>query len=157
MKSIFPFFTSIFIFTLFLGSCSSVDPNAPLRERNEEVDEYFVVMEEVVDEYCNMIETMVVKAKEIENNKKENESASLSEGLGMLKDMGTSIFKIARLGAKMEKLQAQHPQFKKDLNEADFEEFSKIYTIMIDRFMDMAKKLEELEQNKDNNEDQEAA
>lgn len=135
--------------TLIISSCSSVDPNAPLRERNEAVDEYFVTMEEVVDEYCDMVENMVMKAKELEEKEENGQKASLSDGLGFLKDMGTSVFSLARLAAKMEKLQAQHPEFQKELNEVDFKEFSEIYGHMIDRFMDMAKKLEALEKNEE--------
>lgn len=142
--------------SLLLFSCSSVDPNAPLRERNKAVDEYFVAMEEVVDEYCDMVEKMALKAKDLEEKEKNGEKSNLSDGLSLLKDMGTSVFSIARLSSKMEKLEAQYPEFEQELNELDFEEFSVIYTHIIDRFMSMAKKLEEMEDEKQSVETEDA-
>ncbi len=136
--SILPILTFI---TLLITSCAIQDKDAPLRERNEEVDEYFVTMEDVVDEYCNLVEKMIDNAQELEANS-AGESNSLSDGLGFLKDMGASVFKIATLSSKMERLQKQEPQFQKSLNETDFEEFKAIYEHTIDRFIQMAEKLE---------------
>jgi Mg2+ and Co2+ transporter CorA len=134
---------------LFVNSCGLQDKDAPLRERNEEVDEYFVTMEEVVDEYCNLVEKMVDNAQEIEANNAKGETSSLSEGLGFLKDMGSSVFKIATLSSKMERLQKQEPEFQKALNETDFEEFKEIYEHIIDRFIQMAEKLEKMDEKKE--------
>ena len=127
---------------LLITGCNLRDEDAPLRERNEKVDEYFVTMEEVVDEYCNLVEKMIDNAQELEASSSEGESSSLSEGLSFLKDMGTSVFKIASLTSKMEKLEKQEPEFQKTLNETDFEEFKVIYEHIIDRFIQMAEKLE---------------
>ena len=134
---------------LFVSSCGLQDKDAPLRERNEEVNEYFVTMEEVVDEYCNLVEKMVDNAQELEANSANGETSSLSEGLGFLKDMGSSVFKIATLSSKMERLQKQEPEFQKALNETDFEEFKEIYEHIIDRFIQMAEKLEKVNENKE--------
>ena len=133
---------------LFVSSCGLQDKDAPLRERNEEVNEYFVTMEEVVDEYCNLVEKMVDNAQELEANSANGETSSLSEGLGFLKDMGSSVFKIATLSSKMERLQKQEPEFQKALNETDFEEFKEIYEHIIDRFIQMAEKLEKMDEKK---------
>lgn len=142
---ILPLFSFI---ALILSSCALQDKDAPLRERNEKVDEYFVTMEEVVDEYCNLVETMIDNAQELEASSANGESSSLSEGLSFLKDMGTSVFKIATLSSKMERLQKQEPDFQKSLNETDFEEFKVIYEHIIDRFIQMAEKLEKMEEKK---------
>jgi Mg2+ and Co2+ transporter CorA len=137
------------LFTIFLIiGCNIQDENAPLRERNEKVDEYFVTMEDVVDEYCNLVEKMIDNAQELEASSGEGESSSLSEGLSFLKDMGTSVFKIASLTSKMEKLEKQEPEFQKTLNETDFEEFKVIYEHIIDRFIQMAEKLENSNEGK---------
>lgn len=133
---------------LFVSSCGLQDKDAPLRERNEKVDEYFVTMEEVVDEYCNLVEKMVENAQELEANSEKGETNSLSEGLSFLKDMGSSVFKIATLSSKMERLQKQEPEFQKALNETDFEEFKEIYEHIIDRFIQMANKLEKMDEKK---------
>ena len=133
---------------LIVSSCGLQDKDAPLRERNEKVDEYFVTMEEVVDEYCNLVEKMIDNAQELESNSANGETSSLSEGLGFLKDMGSSVFKIATLSSKMERLQKQEPEFQKALNETDFKEFKEIYEHIIDRFIQMAEKLEKMDEKK---------
>lgn len=132
-------------------SCNSTDPNAPLIERNEEVKEYFATLEDIVDEYCNMVETMVHDAKAIEDKETNGEETTFMDGLKMLENMGSSMFKMAELSEKIENMKDQHPEFEQKLTAADFKEFMGIYTKMIKRFYDMAKELDEMEKDKEAN------
>ena len=132
--------------TLLLFGCKQT-PKAPLIERNKEVNEYFVTLNELVDEYCDMIETTINHAKDIDLKEKNGEEASIMDGFEMLTDMAGSAYKISKLAEKIEGMEEQHERFEKDLSADDFEEFLAIYSKAIKRFVDIAKKAESLEDN----------
>jgi len=144
MKSLI--FPVLSLFLLF--SCGEKQSDQPLIERNPEVKEYFAAMEEVVDEYCNMVEQMVIDAQAIEKKEEGGEEATFLDGLKMFENMGTSMYKMAKLSDKIDKMEQRHPEFEDDLSEADFKEFMGIYTTMIKRFYEMGKRLEEAEKDK---------
>ena len=135
---------SILFIALFgiLASCNNEQDNRPLRERNKEVDMHFVLMDSIVNEYCNMVENLVEDAKSLEAKEQAGEEATLEDGLNMFSDMITSTMKIAELAEEVDKLEAKNPNFKNELSSEDFKEFMNIYTNMIKRFYAMAKRLE---------------
>lgn len=137
------FFSVLFI-ALFgiLTSCGNEEDNRPLRERNQEVDMHFVLMDSIVNEYCNMVENLVEDAQSLEAKKEAGEETTLEDGLNMFSDMITSTMKIAELAEEVEKLEAKNPNFENELSSEDFKEFMNIYANMIKRFYDMAKRLE---------------
>lgn len=135
---------SILFIALFgiLTSCGNEQDTRPLRERNQEVDMHFVLMDSIVNEYCNMVENLVEDAQSIEAKEEAGEETTLEDGLNMFSDMITSTMKIAELAEEVEKLEAKNPNFENELSNEDFKEFMNIYTNMIKRFYDMAKRLE---------------
>lgn len=135
---------SILFIALFgiLASCSNEEDNRPLRERNKEVDMHFVLMDSIVNEYCNMVENLVEDAQSLEAKQEVGGEATLEDGLNMFSDMITSTMKIAELAEEVDKLEAKNPNFENELSSEDFKEFMNIYTNMIKRFYDMAKRLE---------------
>lgn len=95
-----------------------------------------------------MVEQMVEDAQAIDAKEEEGEEATIMDGLKIFENMGTSMFKMARLADKIDKMERQHPEFEDELSEADFKEFMGIYTHMIKRFYEMGKRLEEAEKEK---------
>jgi len=136
------------LLTISLFSCKSdtpAEPVEPLIERNEEVREYIDVLDELVGEYCTLVEKLADKAVDIEEKEENGEEATFLDGLEMLGTMGTSTLKIMKLSEEMEEMEKQQKDFEEKLSAADFEEFMKLYTKSAVRFYDMAKTLEKLE------------
>lgn len=135
----------LFLICLSILGCKQA-PADTLIERNEEVSEYFTTLDELVDEYCDMVEITIDHAKEIETKEENGEEASIFDGLEMFADMAGSAFKIIKLAEKIEAMEDQHKKFENDLSSADFKEFMDIYLNAIKRFVDIAEKAESLEQ-----------
>ena len=142
------FLVPVLFLGLFILGCTQATPTKPLIERNSEVKEYFEAVNELIDEYFNMIEQLMESAAEIDAKEKNGEEASIFDGFTMLTDMASSTLKIMRLAEKIEKMEVQQKEFEDDLSSQDFEEFLKIYTKTFERFYELAKKAEELEKNK---------
>lgn len=145
-KSTIAWISSFLLFIFISVGCSQPDPNLPLVERNDEVKEYFVLLDTLVAEYCMMVEDVVEGTSAMSTI--NDEDASFTEGLAILTRMGKSAFKISKLAKEVEVLEEKHPHFEKELTEDDFEEFMGIFTKSIQRFYDLGKKLEEHEKNK---------
>lgn len=133
---------------LFILGCKQAIPTKPLIERNKEVKEYFETVDELIDEYFNMLEKLMENAAELDAKENNGEDASIVDGLSMLTDMAGSTLKIVQLAEKIEKMEVQQKHFEDNLSSVDFEEFLKIYTKTFQRFYDLAKKAEELENKK---------
>tara|TARA_B110000503_G_C7081971_1_gene385571 strand:- start:838 stop:1272 length:435 start_codon:yes stop_codon:yes gene_type:complete len=134
----------LFLICLSIIGCKQAQVDS-LVERNEEVNEYFTTLDELVDEYCDMIEASIDYAKDIEVKEKDGEEASIFEGLEMFSDIAGSAFKIIKLAEKIEGMEDQHKKFENNLSSHDFEEFMNIYINAIKRFVAIAEKAESLD------------
>jgi len=139
------FSSIITLLAIFLcNSCSTPETQKPLLERNTEARAYFDVLEELVDEYYTLVETMLISAKEMKEKEASGEEPSFFDGIKILGSMGESLLKITELANEIEKTELQHLRFEQNLSREDFAEFMGIYEKMLQRFYDISKKAEEL-------------
>lgn len=137
----------LFLFVGFLSACKSdpSGPQKPLMERNEEVRTYIHVLDDLVNEFCELMQTTVDKAAEIDEKEKNGEETTFMDGLEMIGGMASSAMKIKKLSDEIEEMEDQQKDFEESLSASDYKEFIKLYNETTSCFYDLAKKSEVLE------------
>lgn len=137
----------VFILTIsfMVFACSSSGDNsnkvktkvpAELSE-NEAVKEYFSALDEVVNEYVNMIEKMAESSKEAKNSGDEGFGTAMST----LASASGSMMKMAPLLEKMEKLEKEAEVLKGDMSPEELKAFTESYVKLINRFQEASLKI----------------
>lgn len=141
------------LFLLFVvTSCSEaetpteepkVEEKKPLVEREPEVREYLDVVDELVGEYLTLGETFM------DNMDKANAGdLSTIEKMQVLLGMSDTALKISELSAELELVDTSKSDLEKKLDADDVIEFGMILTEKMQRFNDLAKRIEEADYEK---------
>ena len=106
---------------------------------NEKVTEYFKALTLCVDEYANMVVSIVKEGKKVED---EDRKPTGMDALNMVSTVMSSTMKMAPLLEKMEKLEAEGDVLKGDLTPEEAEKFSKAYQKIMERFYTLSEQIE---------------
>ena len=139
--------TTLFLLMGFLLACKTdpSGPQKPLMERNEEVRTYIHVLDDLVNEFCELMQATIDKAVEIDEKENNGDETSFMDGLEMIGGMASSAMKIKKLSDEIEAMEDQQKDFKNSLSSSDYKEFILIYNETTACFYDLVKKAEMLE------------
>ena len=106
---------------------------------NDKVTEYFEALTLCVDEYANMVVSIVKEGKKVEE---EDRKPTGMDALNMVGTVMSSTMKMAPLLEKMEKLEAEGDILKEELTPEEVEKFSKAYMKIMERFYTLSEQIE---------------
>ncbi len=106
---------------------------------NDKVTEYFKALTLCVDEYANMVVSIVKEGKKVED---EDRKPTGMDALNMVSTVMSSSMKMAPLLEKMEKLEAEGDVLKGELTPEEAEKFSKAYLKIMERFYTLSEQIE---------------
>jgi hypothetical protein len=105
--------------------------------KNEAVKEYFAALDQVVNEYVNMVEDMAELSKE----SKEGDDEGFGAAMKMLTNASGSLMTMAPLLEKMEKLEKEAQIMQNDMSEEELTAFMDSYLKLINRFQEASLKI----------------
>jgi len=143
MKKYFAFLPMFVL--LIAASCSETtpkeepkeEPKKPLIEREPEVREYLEVVDELVNEYLTLGEAFLDKMEEVESGEMD-----IMANLQALSEMGESALKISELTEELQGLEQTKTELEGKLDAEDVIEFGLMFTDKMQRFHDLAKRVE---------------
>ena len=127
------------LLSLVLSACgggASTDVPKELKG-NDEVAEYFEILDEVIDEYISLIEEMAAAAEEAE----ESDGNDFGAAMNMFSAAASSTMKLAPLMERLEELEAKGEVLKDDLSPEELEAFVNTYTKMLLRLQEASMKM----------------
>jgi hypothetical protein len=104
---------------------------------NEAVKEYFAALDQVVNEYVNMVEDMA----ELSQESKEGDDEGFGAAMKMLTSASGSLMTMAPLLEKMEKLEKEAQIMQNDMSEEELIAFMDSYLKLINRFQEASLKI----------------
>lgn len=115
----------------------------PLLEREPVVNDYFEIMNEIIDEYMNVTETVLNTLEKLD--KKE---LDYMETLTSTQDLLVSWNKLSELETSFEKQEDLKTSIEKKLNARDIAEFTVMYSKTLERFNELSARIQESDLNK---------
>ena len=106
---------------------------------NNEVTEYFAILDLFMEEYISMVESLVQTGKEVEESGGE---PSLGDIISMTTDLTGSIMQMAPLLERLDKLEKEADILKGDMTSEELKAFMNTYTKIMIRIVEMGQKLQ---------------
>lgn len=138
--------------TLILASCSEEAPKEtneteqevkPLLEREPEVKDYIETLDEMVDEYIEITETLLTTVEDLDAGKLDYLASAVA-----VQTVMESWEALEELEESLEQQESLQDQIEKRLNAKDIQEFAGMVALKLEKMKEVEKRIEESSLNK---------